>query len=122
MLRRLVYVCLLCSLCACATSSRVKQGALWGGVAGAAVGAGGGWVLSDPNLRGTEAGPRHGDTQLDTGTSVATGAGIGLVVGAIVGAMVGHQRDDRIEKKTRNVEGDPPAEGESAMLSPAPQL
>jgi hypothetical protein len=123
MLRRLVYVGLLCSLCACATSSRVKQGALWGGVAGAAVGAGGGWVISDPKLRGTEAGPRHGDTQLDTGMSVATGAGIGLVVGAIVGAMVGHQRDDRIEKKQRNVEGEPPAAGEaSATLLPAPRL
>lgn len=123
MLRRALCVFLLCSLGACATSSRVKQGALWGGVSGAAVGAGGAWVISDPNLRGTEAGRRHGDTQLDTGTSIAAGAAIGLVVGAIVGAMVGHQRDDRIERRGPGGDNPEPAEGEaSAALSPAPQL
>jgi hypothetical protein len=99
----------------------VKQGALYGALGGAAVGAGGGWALSDPKLRGTEAGPRHGDTQLGVGTSIATGAAIGLVVGAVVGAMVGHQRDDRIERKGPQVDAPPPAE-QSAMLSAQPQL
>jgi hypothetical protein len=131
MLRRLMCVCLLCALgsasTGCATSSRVKQGALYGGLAGAAVGAGGGWALSDPNLRGTEAGPRHGDTQLSVGTSVAAGAAVGLVVGAIVGAMVGHQRDDRIEPKPRGGDAAQPAptpsgDASSASLAPQPRL
>ena len=123
MLRRLMCVGLLCAMCGCATSSRVKQGALYGGIAGAAVGAGGGWAISDPKLRGTEAGPRHGDTQLDTGTSIAAGAAIGLVVGAIVGAIVGHQRDDRVEPKPRSVDGESPdGSSTSASLQPQPQL
>lgn len=114
---------LLCAMCGCATSSNVKRGTLYGGIAGAAVGAGGGWALSDPNLRGTEAGPRHGDTQLSTGTSILAGAGIGLVVGAIVGAMVGHQRDDRVEPKPRQVDGESTdASSSSAALSLQPQL
>lgn len=123
MLRRLLCACLLCSLSACATSSRVKHGALCGALSGAAVGAGGGWVITDPKLRGTEAGPRHGDTQISTGTGIAAGAAIGLVVGAVVGAMVGHQRDDRIEPKGRQVDGESPAdEQKSAALSAHPQL
>ena len=115
MLRRLLCASLVFCLCGCATSSRVKQGALCGALTGAALGAGGGWAISDPNLRGSDAGPRHGDTQIDTGASIAAGAGLGLVVGAIVGAMVGHQRDDRIERKNA------PASS-TAALRPQPQL
>ena len=124
MLARILAVCLLCSLSACATSSKVKRGALWGAVAGGVVGAGGAWVISDPKLRGTEAGPRHGDTELEVGPSIAAGAAIGVLVGAIVGAMVGHQQAEHIERKPRTVEGEPPA-GEpssSAALEAQPRL
>jgi hypothetical protein len=59
------------------------------------------------------------------GTSVVAGAAIGLVVGAIVGAMVGHQRDDRIERKPRTVEGESSesdSDSSSAALRPSPHL
>jgi len=123
MLRRFLCGCLVCSLAACATSSRVKHGALYGALGGAALGAGGAWAISDPALRGTEAGRRHGDTQLGTGASIATGAAIGLVVGAVVGAMVGHQRDDRFEPRPRQVDTQPTTDEEKSAALPAhPQL
>ena len=123
-LRVLLSATLLCALSGCATSTRVKNGALIGALSGAAVGAGGAWVISDPKLRGSGASMRHGDTELGVGESVAVGAAVGLVVGAVVGAMVGHQQDRGFERKPRTVEGgeSTAAPGSSAALGPSPRL
>lgn len=82
-------------------SYHVQRGAAYGALGGAALGAGLGELVGDPNLLGSEAQKpdKGGDTSFSHGSTVLVGLGIGAVVGAIVGAMWGHRRDDGFEGK-----------------------
>jgi hypothetical protein len=100
MVQRIAACALLLSLLSgssgCA-SAYVNRGTLIGALSGAAAGAGVGYLISEPDLLGSESGNGRGDIALESGESILAGATIGLVFGAIVGAMAGHGRDDGLE-------------------------
>jgi hypothetical protein len=78
---------------------------LIGAAAGAAVGAGTGWLVSDPDLLGSSTSEASGNISLSPGPTIGAGALIGGVFGALVGAMFGHAADDQDTEE-------PPAEAQ----------
>lgn len=74
----------------CIHDAAVGHGTWIGAVAGAALGAGTGVLISDEHLLGSS---KQSQLQLDSAEAVASGALVGAVFGAIVGSMAGHQGD-----------------------------
>jgi hypothetical protein len=72
----------------------VTKGTLIGAASGAALGAGTGVLISDPDLWGSSDSKASGNISLDAGPTTAAGAAVGVIFGAIVGAMIGHGQDD----------------------------
>jgi hypothetical protein len=97
-MKRIAPVFALLWLAGCA-SYHVQRGALIGSLAGAALGATAGELISDPNVVGSRNSARRGDTSLPQGETILISTGVGLVIGGIVGAMWGHRRDDGYEGK-----------------------
>jgi len=97
-MKRIAPVLALLWLSGCA-SYHVQRGAAIGALAGAALGATTGELISDPNVFGSRNSGTRGDTSLPQGETILLSTGIGLMVGTIVGAMWGHQRDDGYEGK-----------------------
>jgi len=97
-MKRIAPVFALLWLSGCA-SYHVQRGALIGSLAGAALGATAGELISDPNVVGSRNSARRGDTSLPQGETILVSTAVGIVVGGIVGAMWGHRRDDGFEGK-----------------------
>jgi hypothetical protein len=76
----------------------VARGTLIGAVAGAAIGAGTGALVSDPDLLGSSKSEESGNLALQPGPTIGAGAIIGVAFGALVGAMLGHAWDDDSEE------------------------
>jgi hypothetical protein len=101
-----VAITLMTTLGGC-VSNPVPRGALIGGLAGAAVGAGTGVLISNATLLGSDA-----NTKIPLGKAESIGAAsaIGAVVGAIVGSMIAHQRES----------GKPPSADNASAQATAP--
>ncbi len=96
-------------------STQVRNGVTIGALSGAALGAGTGWLATDPDALGSERGRGQGDIVLSTSEGVGVGMLVGAVVGAVVGGMVGHQRENPYEPPPKFK---PPTDPEQAAGSP----
>lgn len=120
-MKRIAPVMALLWLSGCA-SYHVQRGAAIGALAGGALGATAGELVSDPNIVGSRNSKTRGDTSLPQGPSILLGLGIGVVVGGIVGAMWGHRRDDGFEGKPPPPPPPPDAADNESGTTAATQL
>jgi hypothetical protein len=99
----------------------VGRGMAWGALAGAAIGAGTGVLISDDSLLGASKSADRGDIALAPGDAIGAGLVIGVITGAVVGAMVGHRRDEGYERPPKPDEASAPAPSASETPAEAPK-
>ena len=99
------------SLGGCA-SAPIATGTLIGAASGAALGAGTGVLISDPNLLGSPETEESGNIGLKTGPAIGAGALIGAVFGGLLGAMLAYDEKDANEEP-------PPPEAQARRVQPS---